>query len=943
MKLSKVLKRVGASMLCCMLLFSSVAFQPIVTRADIAGVTDTTINYQGQTVSLSEHALYVNANLEPSCEYAFKTIQGAVAAAKPGTKDNPTVIYLEPNVYWTDDYTKTEVRSSDDLIGLLIPQSYVSLVGMTGNPADVVIASDRGQNAGANGNFNTIGVADGFHAKDITIGNYCNVDLNYALDPNKSHTKRQESVTQAQAVTKVPGITDMDEWYFEHCNIISRLNLFSRDERPQRSLLKDCHLECTDDSLGTGYITIFQNCTFDLYSNTPCGGASFYMQAYLGCQFTTHLTDNKIITLCKNTKPFTFIDCAFNGDMTGMEWKQSNFSSDIRQIVSGNTLNGSPLMISPSMPQLSVTPDAEQMKSFKFNGDYNIYNLLNGAGYEEWDPLNQKASMPVGTWNIQFDYAGITKDVVPSLEGNTQASLEVSPIVLGGIDKTVTWSVEDSTLSIEPQSNGNVIVKGTNNTSVDKVSSLIATAGNGMKKVLHFTVTPMIVAPPEFVQVPELLAPADGKIKVQYSISGSSDIRDTSLVKWYRGSLQDGSDKVLVAQTTYVTPDATPNISYELHLSDIGSYVFCEIIPQRASSEAGNSVMTIASKKIQASDVSEIDKTTYDVDLEHLAYIEAENDTAANNFEWLTSLKSGNWYGGFYLPVEYRAGGIWSDKIYSPSSAEEAYTFAAGSTGAAGIYGFQTTTQGARLVYVDDTARKDMKMTIELSPHKTAAQGFGSAKQFMDIYFKYDAATMTGYGLRIARVPDIADPLFADYAAKSCTFTLMEYKNGVPTPLEAGVISTAFLPGCSITLDMTGNVLKVDVITSTPQDSAYPKEMLHEVHISHVFTDIVNSYSGFGFQHTGTAGTGKSGNRTTIESVKLEYGNYDNQVIDNPVVDINTGNVSESSNSDSSVATINTGDSTSQIIIFYSLTLLISSSFIVITSKKRLTALKKLM
>ena len=52
------------------------------------------------------------------------------------------------------------------------------------------------------------------------------------------------------------------------------------------------------------------------------------MQAFLGCEFTTQLSDNKTITLCKNTKPFAFIDCDFKGDMTGMEWKQSNFSDN---------------------------------------------------------------------------------------------------------------------------------------------------------------------------------------------------------------------------------------------------------------------------------------------------------------------------------------------------------------------------------------------------------------------------------------------------------------------------------------------------------------------------------------------------------------------------------------------------------------------------------------
>ena len=36
-----------------------------------------------------------------------KTLQDAVANAKPGTKEQPTVIYLAPDVYWTDDIIQT--------------------------------------------------------------------------------------------------------------------------------------------------------------------------------------------------------------------------------------------------------------------------------------------------------------------------------------------------------------------------------------------------------------------------------------------------------------------------------------------------------------------------------------------------------------------------------------------------------------------------------------------------------------------------------------------------------------------------------------------------------------------------------------------------------------------------------------------------------------------
>lgn len=919
MEKRNVQKRVLSAVLSMLLIIGAVlpAFFAGMRKVNAAEITS--ITYQHKNIVLSDSVLYVDAALQQSGQYSFKTLQEAVAAAKPGTKGNPTVIYLAPDVYWTDDYTKTEDRASTDLIGLIIDKPYISLIGMTGNPEDVVIASDRGQNAGADGNFNTIGVGDGFHAKDLTIGNYCNIDLKFPLDASKNHKKRQESITQAQAVTKAPGLQDIDEWFFEHCNIVSRLNLFSRDERPDRALYKDCHMECTDDSLGTGYISVFLNCDFDLYSNTPCGGASFYMQSYLGCEFTTHLSDNKTITLCKNTKPFTFIDCEFKGDMTGMEWKPSNLSNDLRQIVYNNTLNGQPLIISPSAPDLSVTPDAEQLKAFKNGDEYNVYNMLNNAGYEEWDPLGQKDSMPVGTWNVQFEYEGITKDVAPVLQGNMEDSLVVTPIVLGGTDKTIQWSTLDDKLWITPQADGTVIVKAKNETVENVTGCLIAKAANGMEKVLHFTITPEITEGPIFTQSPVIQAPEDGKVAVKYTIAdkGNGSV-DISKVNWYRASDASGSDKLLIAQTTYVEENAVPYALYTLRPEDIGYYIIAEVIPQDSTSIAGTAMLTEASMQIKKEDVAEAQFNEYHIDLEHLAYISAKNDTAEKQYEWLTPMKSGNWYGGFYLPAEYREGGIWQDKAYLPAEGEDPYTYAAGASGALNTFGLQTTTQGARLVYVDDTKRKEMKLELTLSPHKTGAQGFGSAKQFMDIYFKYDAKTMTGYGLRIARMPEIEDPALASYAAKSCTFTLMKYVEGIAEPISESVVSTAFLPGCSVVIELKGNDLTADVTTTTAQESEYPEQMAHEVHLKHTFAEEeINLYSGIGLQHTGTSGAGKSGNRVTIHSMDVTYGD----IIGESVIEdeTETGNETETdtandtandtSDGEDSDTIVSTGDS----------------------------------
>lgn len=820
-------------------------------------------------MTFSENVLYVNQTLAENRAYQYKSLREAVAAAKPGTKDNPTRIYLAPDVYWVDDYEKEEDRAADDLIGLIIEKPYITLIGMTGNPEDVVIASDRGQNAGANGNFNTIGIADGFHAKDLTIGNYCNIDLIYKRDESKNHIRRQQSITQAQAVTKAPGVLEMDEWYFENCHIVSRLNLFSRDERPKRSLLKDCHLECTDDALGTGYISLFVNCDIELYSNTPCGGASHYLQAFLGCRFTTYLADDKTITLCKNTKPFVFIDCEFGGDMTGMEWKPGKLADDLRQIVYHNTLHGEPFTISPGRPELSVVPDERQRQAFQVGGEYNVYNLLNGAGYREWDPLEQKSRMTSAAWNIQFSYKGIQKDVTPVIEGNEEDAIEITPVVLGGKDKTVVWSTEAPELRLEPLENGNVIVKAKNDTLADKKVCLMATAGNGLQKVLHLIAAPRQQEAPEVIGAVTLSRPTDGKIAVTYQLSGDEAIPDRSRVNWYRAGKSDGSDKVMIARTTYVKTDAVPLKEYTIRPVDAGCYIMCEVIPQRVNSRAGIASFSAVSDRITEADAAEEQKRRYVVDLEHLAYIAAEYDSTKRYYEWRNDFVSGNWYGGFYLPAEYREGAVWADKAYELRPEECPFTFAAGVSGAAGTVGLQTATQGARLVYADDTECENMSLVLTLSPHKTGAQGFGSAKQYLDIYFKYDVRTMSGYGLRIARVPEIDNPLLADYAAKSCSFVLMEYKNGMATALEPAVVATAFLPGCTIVLDMRDGVWTADVVTVTPQGSEYPPEMPHEVHMEHRFSEAVNRYSGFGFQHTGTAGAGKSGNRITIHSCEV--------------------------------------------------------------------------
>lgn len=833
------------------------------------------ITYDNQKITLSNKRLYVNSNLEDENlgQYSFKSLQDVIKMASSGTSLDPTIIYLEPDVYWTDDYTKEEIREKDDLIGLTISQSNITLIGLSKNPEDVVIASDRGQNAGANGNFNTIAIGDGFHAYNITFGNYCNIDLIYDLDPSKNHEKRQTAITQAQVITKAPDVEVMDKWLFDNCIIVSRLNVFSRDDRPYRTYIKNSKIECNDDSLGTGYITIFENCDIGFFSNNPMGGASNYLQAFLNCRITTDLSgDDKNIYLCKNNKPFVIMDTTFSGDLINVYWKKDNLSSDTKNIVYNNKINDKDLIISPDDSQASITPDEELLKTFKINDEYNIYNLLNCSEYDEWDPNNQKEKFinEVNPWNIQFNYEAITKDVRPVLEGNNEDSLLITPIILGGNNEVISYEVSDENLlKIEVLEDNSVIVKAVNDDFITKSAYLIATADNGLTKILYFDISVPIKEAPTFVSNPELEDINNGSITVLYELSsGMTELNtDQSLVNWYRSTDSAGTDKELVATSRYVKETDVAYTTYILSNDDIGYYILASVNPKFKYSKDGEILYTSVSKLIEDNDVLDENKNIIDIDFTNLTYIDALYD---ENYNWINNYKDGFWYGGYYLPYEYQEDQIYSSKKFDYKEDEVAWTYSEGQSGAAGKYGFQTTTQGARLVYVNnEILTNNIYMEISLSPHKTGAQGFGSAKQYLDIFIKYDEKTKTGYGLRIQRIDSTEDENYKDYLAKSCEFTLMKYENGVPSKISESIMSTAFLPDCTIVLEIEDNVFKASVSTKTPQDSQYPSYMTHEVKLE--VNVNANNFSGFGFQHTGTAGAGKSGNRTTIHNLLVRY------------------------------------------------------------------------
>lgn len=88
---------------------------------------------------------------------------------------------------------------------------------------------------------------DGLLVKDLTMGNFCNVDLEYPLKKELSRKKRMSAITQAH-VAYCHG----DKIVADNVHFISRLNMNPLNGA-KRILFNKCHMESTDDALtGTG-------------------------------------------------------------------------------------------------------------------------------------------------------------------------------------------------------------------------------------------------------------------------------------------------------------------------------------------------------------------------------------------------------------------------------------------------------------------------------------------------------------------------------------------------------------------------------------------------------------------------------------------------------------------------------------------------------------------
>lgn len=214
--------------------------------------------------------------------------------------------------------------------------------------------------------------------------------------------------------------------------------------------------------------------------------------------------------------------------------------------------------------------------------------------------------------------------------------------------------------------------------------------------------------------------------------------------------------------------------------------------------------------------------------------------TSFNNVDLTNrySTEKGQWTFDAYRPQDVAQYGWTAD------TKKQAWYYGTGEDNAEGI-GLVPQSRGARMFYTPNRKKTaGMSVMLRVAPAKLMGQGFGSATgQYMDIYLKFDLATLTGYALRIERTPNYSEAV---------VMTLVEYRDGKVTPLGKGQATSAFRTSCNINISFRKGLLEATAITTAPARIDETGEVLPQVVLQAKVPD--NNLGGVGIQHTGTLG-----------------------------------------------------------------------------------------
>jgi hypothetical protein len=845
------------------------------------------VGYLDEYYTLGPKTIYIDGSLSNEAiddyPYVYNSFVSAAENFVDGSETEPMRVLIAPWVYWCDDRDDpvdagTEGKS---LFGMEIEKTWLQLEGLTIDPNNVILCGNRGQYNGSQGNWTLFRIqGDGLRVQNLTIANYCSVDLIYPLNQELNYPKRSTANPQAQLAAY-----SGDKAFARNVNFISRLNLMPINGGT-RTLYENCHFECTDDAINGN--AVYLNCDFDFYGGKPA--AVLNGSVFLNCDFTVKSSES--LNMGKGSSPYgAIIDGRFVSDgSTSIGWTQDP-TLTVRCYQYNVTLNGAPIVMSADYPGVSVViaDDSALLKAYKFiyGGEtvYNTYNLLRGA--DDWDPMGIKEKVAAAS-SAGLDFGALPVRMIASvspdsLETGTAETSTADYTVIGQSETLanagdVSWSIfsgQEAYASVAPSADNGAVITPTNNTYSAVPVVVEAVSALGLHAAAVVTVRPGMTPPPAFATEPSIEQLAEqGKLKVNYALNlPSADLTDQSIVSWYRCADEAGTDARLVA----VSRNNIPESEYTLTNGDVGYYIKAEVTPKHIISSIGDEYLSAYyPNAISASLVKNGNTLITDF---HNIPVDDQPE-----------VKAGFWSLDSYRPPSMQDG-LNFNYTYNPGS--PGWRYAAGQDNASeaniGRHALMNSGRGARLRYTPIAGTYgNMTATLVINPEKSADQGFGGAGQYLDVGVKFNNETMTGYALRIERVSAFGNGTVMD---------LVKYENGEITYLtdnrkesdaahaawnaaELGsaekaalqlardaYANTCFTTACTVELKVVGSTLSAKVRTTKAQDSA-KKALGYQAEIDLSAEIAPNVEGGFWLNHTGTT---SAGNRSLLTNLQIDW------------------------------------------------------------------------
>ena len=486
--------------------------------------------------------LMVDAEASDNIPYTFRTFQEAATHFVDGT-----TVYIRPGVYWIDnpdDPTVKVGQNGREPFGMVVRCPRLSLVGMGENPHDVVLASQRGQTQGAIGNFTMFDFwCDSLSVENLTMGNYCNVDLIYPLNPQYNRPKRNEAITQAHV-----GYVHGESLVAKRVRFISRLNLNPLNGA-RHSYYEDCHFECTDDALNGN--AIYRHCDFDLYGQKPFWSTFGKGVLFVDCDFYVK-GDNREMYFCKQGGPVTVINCRYHAPTDNIYLGWTAYPQPWLRCYQQNfTLNGHYYQIGIRHPQNTIVlPDTV---------------CLTSRGIPYLNISRHEAELRTGEAPLTL----VCSDTEP-----------------------VNWRVTDyreQYVTLTPISKDSVLVVPTNPSGKTVDFCVIANTPDGREAACHLTVHPRLLPAPSFLRQPTIQV-KKGVAQLSYDLD-LQDRYDESVIIWLRDDIP-----VSIGEAH---PLALAYPEYKLSAADNGHRLSALIIPKLHGSLTGDTIRIDAPKVIK--------------------------------------------------------------------------------------------------------------------------------------------------------------------------------------------------------------------------------------------------------------------------------------------------------------------------------------------------------